>query len=204
VVTVFVLTWFVKLADAYIGPSSTFGQLLVTVFGQDPKYSYTVGYLVAVLLITLLGFLVTRATVARIYHAVNSTFARIPLFGKIYSGVGQVVALLEKKEQGGVRQFGGAVQIRIGEIKMLALLTSSERYLLDDGREYFLVYVPSSPVPATGFNMLVPVKDVELLNMPIEDLGKVLMSLGVLGPQVLKGPISRISGKKGNDGGQIS
>lgn len=193
IVTVFVVSWVVRLADAYIGPSSSFGVFILTITGESKKYiGYVGGYLVVILLATVLGFLVTRATVARVQRAVDSMFARIPLIGKIYTAVGQVVELFGKKEDASLERFGGVGCVRVGNIKILGLLTSGERYILGDGKEYLLLFVPNSPFPATGFTVLVPSKDFELLDIPIEDLAKLLMSLGLLGPQVLKTPVNRI------------
>jgi uncharacterized membrane protein len=199
VVTVLVISWIVRLADAYIGPSSSFGTFLVTFIGLKQYPGIVGGYLVVVLLIIVLGFLVTRATVGRIHKAIDATFARIPLFGKIYTAVGQVVTLLGQKHEGGLDRFGGIVQISLGDAKILALLTSNERYVLNDGVEHLLVFIPNSPIPATGFNMLVPVHHVEHLDMPVEDLAKLLMSLGLLAPQVLKKPLAGFMLKTRND-----
>ena len=189
VVTVILASWVVRLADAYIGPSSAFGRFLVTIVGDSYKYpGYAVGYFVVVLVIILLGFLVTRATVGRLRKAVDRTFARIPLFGKIYTAVGQMVELFGKKGDSGLARFGGVGQVRLGNVKIFCMLTSAQRYRLGDGREYLLVFVPSSPIPATGFNLLVPVEDFESLDIPVEDLAKIFMSVGLLGPQVLSYP----------------
>ncbi|MGO9571002.1 MAG: DUF502 domain-containing protein [Desulfomonilaceae bacterium] len=186
VVTIFVVSWVVRFADAYIGPSSSFGLFLLTIVGDNHKYpGYIAGYLVVVLLIILLGFLVNRATVARVHRAIDSLFAKIPLIGKIYSGVGQVVDVFGKKEQ--VGRFGGVGHIRIGNVQMLGLLTSTQRYTLCDGRQHLLVFVPNSPIPATGFNVLVLEEDFMQLDMTVEDLAKLLMSLGLIGTQVLAG-----------------
>ena len=77
---------------------SYFGQLLVTIVGDDYKYpGYLIGYLIVVLCIILLGFLVTRATVSRFQKTVNNMFAKIPVFGKIYSAVGQAVEIFGQK-----------------------------------------------------------------------------------------------------------
>ena len=202
VVTVFVLGWMVRLADAYIGPSSYFGLLLHKLLGPPEVYAgYLVGYLLAVILIIILGFLVTRATAARFQRAVDATFTRIPLFGKIYATVGQVVDLFGKKNESSLEKFLGIVQIKLGDVKMLALLTSAERYVLADGREHFLVFVPNSPIPATGFNVLIPADEVNRLDMPMEDMAKLMMSLGILGPQVLTKPVKRmVEEKKGTNG----
>jgi uncharacterized membrane protein len=199
VVTIFVVSWIVRFADAYIGPSSSFGLFLLRIVGDNHKYpGYIIGYLVVVLLIILLGFLVNRATVARVHRAVDSLFAKIPFIGKIYSGVGQVVDVFGKKEQ--VARFGGVGHVRVGNVKMLALLTSRQRYTLDDGRQYLLVFVPNSPIPATGFNALVPEEDFVQLDTSMEDLAKVLMSLGLIGTQVLSRPCAPVeTGKIANE-----
>jgi uncharacterized membrane protein len=193
VVTVFVVGWVVRLADVYIGPSSSFGVFIVTIAGESQKYAgYLAGYLVVILVTIMLGFLVTRATVARVHSAINNMFSKIPLFGKVYAAVGQVVDLVGKKENTGLEKFGGVGFIRLGNVKVLGLLTSGERYILADGKEHLLLFVPNSPIPATGFAMLIPVEDFQILDMPVEDLAKLLMSLGLLGPQVLKKPTNNV------------
>jgi len=187
VITLFIVSWGVMLADAYIGPSSNFGLFIVKLVGPDYKYSgYLVGYLVAITLIILLGFLVTRATVARIQSAIDSTVAKIPFVGKIYTGVGQIVDLFGRKDQSGFERFGVVGQIRVGNVKIMGFLTSGDTYIMLDGREHLLVYIPNSPIPFTGFNMLVPSEDFQRLDIPVEDAVKMLMSFGLLGRDVLK------------------
>jgi len=189
VVTILVVSWIVRTADAYVGPSSWFGNFLVAISGTDYRYpGYMVGYLIVVVLIILLGFLVTRATIGKLQRAIDSTFSKIPLFGKIYATVGQVVEIFGRKGNNGLERFGGVGHIRLGNAKMLGLLTSGDRYFMSDGREYLLVFVPNSPIPATGFNIFVPTEDFERLDIAVEDLAKVLMSLGLLGSQIMCGP----------------
>lgn len=138
--------------------------------------------MVVVLVIIILGFLITRATVVKLHKALNAIVARIPLVGKIYSAVDQAVDLFGQKGNSGLEKFGGVGQVRFGNVTALCLLTSSQHYMLADGREHVLVFIPNSPIPATGFNVLVPVEDFRPLDMPMEDLLKLLMSLGLLGP----------------------
>lgn len=186
IVTVFVVTWMVKIADAYVGPSSSFGQFLVTIVSPEYKIpGYLGGYFVVVLLIIILGFLITRATVVKLHKALNNIVSRIPLVGKIYSAVDQAVDLFGQKGASGLEKFGGVGHVRLGNVTALCLLTSAQHYIMADGREHVLVFIPNSPIPATGFNVLVPVEDFRALDMPMEDLLKLLMSLGLLGPQAL-------------------
>ncbi len=193
VVSGFVLIWIVGPAHLDIGPSSRFGKLIESL--TDPHQYHVVlaaGYFVAVLLLIILGFLVTRATAHKLRGAIDSTFAKIPLFGKIYAAVGQVVDLFDKKNESSLDKFMGIAQIRMGNVKMLGLLTSVERFTLTDGREHYLIFIPNSPIPATGFNVLVPVNQCNILDMPVEDMAKMMMSLGILGPKVLRGPLAKL------------
>lgn len=193
VVTVFVVTWLVRLADAYVGPSSSFGRFLLTIAGKEQKFvGYLGGYLIVVCLLVLLGFLVTRATLARFHRGLDATVARIPLIGKIYSAVSQVVELLGNKDQSALDRFGGVGEITVGNIKLLGLLTSNQRYTMGNGREHLLVFIPNSPFPVTGFNLLVPVEDFRRLDLPLEDVAKLFMSLGLLAPQVMNKPFSDV------------
>ncbi len=191
-VTIFIVSWIVKLADAYLGPSSSFGRFLVTIVSPEYKIpGYLGGYLVVVLLIIILGFLITRATVSKLHKAINSILSRIPLVGKIYSAVEQAVDLFGQKGSSGLEKFGGVGQVRFGNVAALCLLTSSQHYIMADDKEYVLVFIPNSPIPATGFNVLIPVEDFTPLDMPIEDFLKLMMSLGLLGPQVLSSRLPR-------------
>ena len=110
--------------------------------------------------------------------------------------VAQVVDLFGKKDESSLQKFLGIVQIKLGNVKMLALLTSAEPYVLADGREHLLVFIPNSPIPATGFNVLVPADEVNRLDMPVEDMAKLMMSLGLLGPQVLRKPMEQMTREK--------
>jgi uncharacterized membrane protein len=189
VVTVFVVTWIVGLAAGYIGPSSSFGKFLAMVSGAGRPYAgYLGGYVVVVLCIIILGFLVTKATVLKIQAGINGVLARIPLIGKIYTTVGQVMEIFGNKDKPGLERFGGAVRINMGPVCALGLLVSAERFKTGDGTDHFLVFLPNAPLPATGFIMLVPVASVERLDMPVEDFAKLMMSLGLLAPQLLRGP----------------
>ncbi len=55
-------------------------------------------------------------------------------------------------------------------------------------RRRFVVFVPTTPNPTTGFLVTVPKRSVKVLDVPIEDGVKMVMSGGLLVPQSLLGP----------------
>ncbi|MEK7375932.1 MAG: DUF502 domain-containing protein, partial [Candidatus Margulisiibacteriota bacterium] len=53
------------------------------------------------------------------------------------------------------------------------------------GEKMLCVFVPNTPTPATGFLVLVPEKEVIMLDMKTEDAFKLVVSAGVLKPKEL-------------------
>ena len=45
------------------------------------------------------------------------------------------------------------------------------------------VFVPTSPNPTTGFLLIVPIKDVDFLEMTVEEGLKMIISFGVVAPE---------------------
>ena len=53
---------------------------------------------------------------------------------------------------------------------------------IGNGEQLMTVFMPNAPNPTTGFVVFMPVKDVILLDMPIEDGAKLVVSAGLVGP----------------------
>jgi len=66
----------------------------------------------------------------------------------------------------------------------LAILPTPNRYPIE-GRDYYIVYIPTSPVPMTGGLLFVPVESVRMVDMSVESLMSIYLSMGVTGPQFL-------------------
>ena len=73
---------------------------------------------------------------------------------------------------------------QIANVRVLGMLSSSDPVLIN-GVPHYIVYLPSTPIPASGQNMLVPCSDVEDVDISIEELTKILLSLGSLGPGIM-------------------
>jgi uncharacterized membrane protein len=44
------------------------------------------------------------------------------------------------------------------------------------------VFMPTTPNPTSGFLLFVPMKDVKVLSMPVEDAAKLIISAGLVYP----------------------
>jgi uncharacterized membrane protein len=68
--------------------------------------------------------------------------------------------------------------------KALGFLTG---YISDsDGKKFCKLFIPTSPNPTTGFFEMVPVEDVALTDISIEEGFKMIISGGVVSPESFK------------------
>jgi uncharacterized membrane protein len=117
---------------------------------------------------------------------VTPIIKRIPIAGSLYGATSKVIGLLEKRDDSEMSGMS-VVFCKFGKDNptgLLALLPTPDRYPINE-REYQLVYIPTSPVPMTGGLLFVPVESVELVEMSVESLMSIYLSMGVTGPDLL-------------------
>jgi len=51
------------------------------------------------------------------------------------------------------------------------------------GEKSVNIFVPTAPNPTTGFTIIVPIQDVDFLDMTVEEGLKMIISLGVVAPE---------------------
>ncbi len=188
-ITIIVIVWLVNIIAGFLGPDSSFGSLLQNIglnFVSNPIIAYLIGLCGAIGLIFLLG-LIVQAGIKRRYNSISdSIMSRIPFIKTIYDASRKIAGLFELKDQPDMKamspvlcHFGGE-----GGTAVLALLTSND--VLDiDGRKYYSIMIPTSPVPIGGAILYVPVEWVKKVDMGIDGLVNVYVSMGVTGPEYL-------------------
>jgi uncharacterized membrane protein len=190
VITIVVLVWFINFLAGMMGPESDFGGILRSIglnFVSNQVVAYLIGLLGALVLIYLLGFLVQVGLRNQWNRITDGIMQRIPLIKTIYDASKKITSLFDVKDQPDMKAmspvmcyFGGE-----GGTAVLALLTSKEVIRID-GHEYYSIMIPTSPVPIGGAILYVPVAWVKKVDMGIDGLVNVYVSMGVTGPEYLK------------------
>ncbi len=139
---------------------------------------------VVVVLVTLLGMGTSRGARNWIAEAINALFGRFPIVNRIYGALLQVVDVLRGQAAKDVSKFGDVVAVQFANMRVLGVLTSRKIYRISD-RDYVQILLPSSPMPMTGFLYFIPIEDVLLCDIGIEDFTKVVVSFGSLTAQIL-------------------
>ena len=134
--------------------------------------------LIALLLITIIGWLSLSFIGKKFFDLFNSILKKIPILRTIYSAIGQMtesftktdnkqksVVLLEYPRKG-VWAVGFATKENTGIIK-------------DQIKEDLVnVFVPTTPNPTSGFLLMVPKKDLIYLDVTFEQASKFIVSAG--------------------------
>jgi len=190
VVTLLVIIWLVQLLQGYLGPGSDFGRLLESIglnFVTSKLFAYFIGLVLALALIYLFGLMVEIGLRNRWNNFTDRVMNRIPVVKTIYDAARKLIKLLDTKDSPELKAmvpvmcyFGGK-----GGTAVLALLTSREKIRIH-GHEYYSIMIPSSPVPIGGAILYMPVDWVELVDIGIDGLINVYVSMGVTGPDLLR------------------
>jgi uncharacterized membrane protein len=186
--TLILIGWAFNFLDQLIGGQSVFAQVWRTLFGWlvvSPKLAVFLGYVLMSAVIVFVGYFAQGFARQRLGAALRGFFDRIPIVNKIYRSVEQLIELWSKKQDGQeAAKIGEVVMLNFLNVKVFGVLSSRNTYDMN-GDKYYLVYVPSAPIPATGFTYFFKTSDVYECDTKMDDMTKVVVSLGVLGQEVM-------------------
>lgn len=180
VITVWVITLLIRTLDSFV-PAFLSSQSL---FGLRIPGFQVVLVLVVVLVTGLFAAnFIGRAFVERW----ENLLGRIPLVRTIYNSVKQVSDTVLASNGEAFREAVLVQYPRQGAwtIAFLTGTPSGEVAARLPG-EYVSIYVPTTPNPTSGFFLMMPRKDVQVLDMSVDTALKYIVSMGVVAPAVSK------------------
>ena len=138
-----------------------------------------IGVVGALLLLYGLGFFVH----SRLRRAIDAVMLRVPGVSVVYNAVRQVFQTLDRQgAQQRPQQRAVLVPFPQPGMKAPAFVTSSCRDI-ETGKVILCVYVPTTPVPTSGYFLLVPEDEVTELNWGPEQTLQAILSAGLTAPQ---------------------
>jgi uncharacterized membrane protein len=117
-----------------------------------------------------------------LHRAVGWTLRRIPLFSHVYNPIQQIFQSLDGGAEKQTAQRMVLVTFPHPGVKLPAFVTGSCRDL-ETQKVVLCVYVPTTPVPTSGFFLLVPEEEVTELNWNTEQTLQAVMSGGLACPR---------------------
>jgi uncharacterized membrane protein len=156
--------------------------------GRGTMYWYwsLAAFVVAVLLVSLVGLLARYYAGKRMIAWLDQTMLRVPLLNKIYGAIKQVNAAFTS---GNKTAFKTVVLVEFPRAGLYSIgfITSEqhEEVQMKTNEKVVCVFVPTTPNPTSGFLVLVPEGKVTKLDMSVADGIKYIISLGSISPEYL-------------------
>ncbi|MGE3248078.1 MAG: DUF502 domain-containing protein [Beijerinckiaceae bacterium] len=183
-VTAWIVWWFVNTVDNWVKP-------LVPQYLWPENYLGVhvpgVGVILAFFGMTLLGFLAANLAGRTLLKLGEMMLDRMPVVRGIYKSVKQIFETVFSQEGTGFRRVG-LVQFPAEGMWSIVFISNppsaSVREHLPDGADHISVFLPCTPNPTTGFYFYLPSKDVIEIPMTPEQAAKLVMSAGLIQPEV--------------------
>lgn len=146
------------------------------------------GVVLTLFIVLLVGFLATNIIGRTLIGISEKIMYRIPIARSIYRTVKQIV---DSFYQGDKKSFKKVVLVEYPRRDMYSLGfltgdTKGEAHY-KTGEELLSVFIPTTPNPTSGYLLLVPRRDVIILEMSVEDGLKKIISGGVVVPPYTPG-----------------
>src|SRR5437868_1102640 len=181
-ITFYLTWWFVTWVDGIVRPFVPIAYRPETYlpFGLPGS-----GLIVAVIALTLLGFLTANLIGRSLVDLGERLLGRIPAVRAIYRGLKQIFETLFSGQGSSLRRVG-LVEFPSPGMWSIVLISQSPSNevarSLPGQEEHVSVFLPCSPNPTTGFFFYVPRSKVVEVEMTAEDAATLIMSAGVVQP----------------------
>ena len=138
---------------------------------------------VALLLVVTLIYIAGMFFRSRLHQFINWILLNVPGVKTIYSAVSKVFDAISSSQQD-VNKFKRVVLVPFPHQGMKApAFVTSECTDVTTGRTILCVYVPTTPVPTSGYMLLIPQEEVVDLNWDLEETLQAIVSGGITVPK---------------------
>jgi uncharacterized membrane protein len=185
-ITLWVIHWLYSALETYV--IEPLAQLVLwQARGRQPetelpfwfeKYAAPlIALLVVLVLLYCLGFFVR----SRFRRAIDWVLLRLPVISVVYNGVRKVIQALERQPGRQRPQRAVLVAFPHPGMRVPAFVTGTCRDV-ETQKVILCVYVPTTPVPTSGYFLLVPEDEVTELNWTPEQSLQAIISAGLTAP----------------------
>lgn len=142
------------------------------------------GFITTIVIIFLTGYFATYIFGVKLFKLGEELLYRVPIVKSIYAAAKQINEVLFIQK--GAEEYRRACLVEYPRkgIWSVGFVTSDAAAEIEaKAKEKMInVFVPNTPTPATGFLIVVPAREIILLDMKIEEAIKYVISGGVLKP----------------------
>jgi uncharacterized membrane protein len=186
-ITAYIAWSFIGWVDSWVKP------YIPARYSPDTYLPFPVpgfGLIVALVLITLIGFLTANIVGRAIVNFGERLLGRMPLVRGIYGSLKQIFQTV-LSDKGNMFSQVGMVEYPRKDVWSLVFVAGEKEteigHRLDRaGDPLIAVFMTCTPIPTTGFLMYVRKSEIVMLDMTIEEGAKLIVSAGLVAPEPKK------------------
>lgn len=184
-ITIYLVWTFIHWVDSWVKP------YIPQAYNPDNYLPFAVpgfGLIVAIFLITAVGFLTANIVGRSVVKYGEDLLGRMPLVRNLYRGLKQIFNTVLSEKTNTFKKVGLIQYPREGLWAIVFIATEAEgevQHRLDDAHagDGIAVFLPTTPNPTSGFLLFVPKSDVMILDMSVEEAAKLVISAGLVTPE---------------------
>ena len=174
-VTYFVVDFFYGIVDSLLDPIIT--QLNVP-HGPGIDVTDVVEIIIILIILYAMGLLIGWAVTRLMIDRVHDIIGRLPVVGPVYSTTRHGIDFLSETQS---HQYRGVVLLEFPREGVLSIgLITSELGKLRGNDDYLSIYVPTTPVPSSGYLVIVRASEVTPTDISVDEAMRMIISGGIL------------------------
>jgi uncharacterized membrane protein len=181
-ITLWATYWFVTLFDAWLRP------LIPPLLDPNRYLPFQIpgiGLIFALIGITVIGALAANLVGRTILNVWDRLLDRTPVVRSVYKGTKQIFETLFSQSGASFRSVGLIEWPRKGIYSLVFVSREVDggQVGLEPGRRMYAVYISTTPNPTSGYVYFLDESDVRIIDMPVEDAAKLVISMGLVFPE---------------------
>ena len=171
--TLLILKWLFDAIDGILEPA------VEAIFGRPIP---GIGFGVIIILIFIAGVIASNVFGRKVIQRGESLLEEVPMVREIYRTFKQILQSVMMPHKGGFREV---VLVEFPRPGMRTIGFVTKRVADSSGQKLVNVYIPTTPNPTSGYLEIIPEADVIHLDMPIDDAIMMVVSGGMVSPDVI-------------------
>lgn len=140
--------------------------------------------IIIILFIFLIGLFMRLFILHPLVHWVERFIAKIPLVRPVYGGVKQLIGAFSSQDKLSFKKVV-IVEFPRNGVYSIGFLTSQMPVEIapNPKENYFHVFIPTTPNPTSGFFVIVPEKELEIIDLTRQEAMALIISGGIILPE---------------------
>ena len=146
---------------------------------------YMLGFILTIMFLFFFGLIISNVIGKKIYSFFETLLNSIPVVNKVYSSIKQIISTISIDSK---KSFKKVVMIQYPRKGLWTIAMVTGESINKNKKEFYTLFVPSTPNPTTGYMIIISKEDVVNTDLSVEDATKVILSGGLVTPNLDKIP----------------